>query len=179
SNSRKVSSGSSDGITAIANKLDSLRRDMKTLKENEHDIQVGCETCGGAHLDKECPLREDVKSIEELKYGEFGRSFPNNSGNNARYRVGTERADMEDWMKKLQESTHMNIRNQNAPLKNLGTQVEQLIKDYQAKTANEVPNSSIGQYKAIFMDNEAPRYETSSNGTNKLHIVSFISNDNV
>nr|GFA13255.1 hypothetical protein [Tanacetum cinerariifolium] len=87
SNSRKVSSGSSDGIAAIANKLDSLRRDMKMLKENEHDIQVGCETCGGAHLDKECPLREDVKSIEEVKYGEFGRSFPNNSGNNARYRV--------------------------------------------------------------------------------------------
>ncbi|GJY31132.1 hypothetical protein Tco_0414627 [Tanacetum coccineum] len=48
------------------------------------------------------------------------------------------RTDMEDWTKKLQESTNMNIRNQNDSLKNLETQVEQLIKDYQAKDANEV-----------------------------------------
>nr|GEY99250.1 hypothetical protein [Tanacetum cinerariifolium] len=84
----KVSNGSSDGIATIANKLDSLRRDMKKLKENVHAIQLGCETYGRAHLDKECPLHEDVKSIEEVKYGEFGRSFPNNSINGARYRVG-------------------------------------------------------------------------------------------
>ncbi|GKE47340.1 hypothetical protein Tco_1478598, partial [Tanacetum coccineum] len=92
SNSRKVSSGSSDGIAAIANKLDSLGRDMKNLKENVHAIQIGCETCGGAHLDKECPLSEDVKSVKEVKYGEFGRSFPNNNKNNASMLV--EVADM-------------------------------------------------------------------------------------
>ncbi|GKD56862.1 hypothetical protein Tco_1290249 [Tanacetum coccineum] len=79
-----------------------------------------------------------VKSVEEVKYGEFGRSFPNNNRNGARYRVGPlgyyiridnyapfgekkpsldelmnkhleestgRRAEMEDWMKKLQEST--------------------------------------------------------------------------
>ncbi|GJW29991.1 hypothetical protein Tco_0046866 [Tanacetum coccineum] len=64
STSRKVSNGSSDGIAAIANILDSLERDMKKLKENVHVIQVGCESCGGAHLDKECPLLENIKSIE-------------------------------------------------------------------------------------------------------------------
>ncbi|GKE01682.1 hypothetical protein Tco_1389665, partial [Tanacetum coccineum] len=89
------------------------------------------------------------------------------------------RADMEDWMKKLQESTDMNIRNQNASLKNLETQVKQLTKDYQAKVANEIPNSSIGQCKSIFTNNKASRDETSSNGTNELHGVSFISDDNV
>ncbi|GKG32629.1 hypothetical protein Tco_0430139 [Tanacetum coccineum] len=56
SNSRKVSNGSSNGIAAIANKLDSLGRDVKKLRENMHAIQVECETCGGAYLDKECPL---------------------------------------------------------------------------------------------------------------------------
>ncbi|GKE10080.1 hypothetical protein Tco_1413631 [Tanacetum coccineum] len=120
SNSRKVSSGSSDGIAAIANKLDSLGRDMKNLKENVHAIQVGCETCGGVHLDKECPLSEDVKSVKEVKYSEFGRSFPNNNKNNARYRC-----------------------------------------------------------KAIFADNKAPGDETFSNGTNELHGVSFVYDDNV
>ncbi|GJU23236.1 hypothetical protein Tco_1252277 [Tanacetum coccineum] len=69
---RKVSNGSSDGITAITSKLDSLRRDMKKLKENVLAIQVRCETRGGAHLNKECSLLEEVKSIEEVKYGEFG-----------------------------------------------------------------------------------------------------------
>ncbi|GJR94591.1 hypothetical protein Tco_0266765 [Tanacetum coccineum] len=88
SNSRKVNNGSSDGIAAIINKLDSLGRDMKKLKENVHAIQVGCETCGGSHLDKECPLHGEVKTIEEVKYGKFGTSFRNNSGNRARYRVG-------------------------------------------------------------------------------------------
>ncbi|GKE01683.1 hypothetical protein Tco_1389666 [Tanacetum coccineum] len=87
-NSRKVSCVSSDEIAAIANKLDSLTRDIKNLKEHMHAIQVRCETCGGAHLDKECPLHEDVKCVKEVKYGEFGLSFPNINRNNARYHVG-------------------------------------------------------------------------------------------
>ncbi|GKC35059.1 hypothetical protein Tco_1047443 [Tanacetum coccineum] len=135
--SRRVSNDSSAGIAAITNKLDSLRRDIKKLKENVHAIQVGCENCGGAHLNKECPLHEEVKSVEEVKYGEFGRPFLNNNRNGARYRVGPpgyytrvdnrppfgekkpsleelmnkhieespqKRAEMEEWMKKLQES---------------------------------------------------------------------------
>ncbi|GKF12497.1 hypothetical protein Tco_0050423, partial [Tanacetum coccineum] len=91
STSKKVSNSSSDRTAATANKLDSLGRDMEKLKENVHAIQVGCETCRGAHLDKECPHREEVKSVEEVKYGEFGRSFLNNNGNGARYRVGLPR----------------------------------------------------------------------------------------
>ncbi|GJY14980.1 retrovirus-related pol polyprotein from transposon TNT 1-94 [Tanacetum coccineum] len=59
----------SDGIAAIVNKLDSLGRDMKKLKENVHAIQVGCQTCERAYLDKECPLNKEVKSVEEVKYG--------------------------------------------------------------------------------------------------------------
>nr|GEX50028.1 hypothetical protein [Tanacetum cinerariifolium] len=38
STSRKVSNGCLDGIAAIANKLDSLGRDIKKLKENVHAI---------------------------------------------------------------------------------------------------------------------------------------------
>ncbi|GKD43575.1 MAK10-like protein [Tanacetum coccineum] len=188
-NSRKVSSISPDGITEIANKLDSLTRDIKNLKENMHAIQVRCETCGGAHLDKECPLHEDVK-YHVGPPGYYTRvdnrpPFDENRPNlkelmNKHLEESTwRRADMEDRLKKLQESTNMNIRNQNASLKNLETQVKQLTKDYQAEVANEIPNSSIGQCKAIFTDNEAPRDEISSNGTNELHGVFFISDDNV
>ncbi|GKB59244.1 protein kinase-like domain, concanavalin A-like lectin/glucanase domain protein [Tanacetum coccineum] len=47
------SSSNFERIAAIINKLDSMGRDMKKLKENVHAIQVGCQTCGGAHLNKE------------------------------------------------------------------------------------------------------------------------------
>ncbi|GKB47524.1 hypothetical protein Tco_0898277 [Tanacetum coccineum] len=52
---------------------------------------VGCKICEGAHLDKDYPLNKEVKRVEEVKYGKFGRSFPNNGGNRARYRVGPPR----------------------------------------------------------------------------------------
>nr|GEW31841.1 hypothetical protein [Tanacetum cinerariifolium] len=83
----RISNDSSARFVAITNKLDSHGRDMKKLKENVHAIQVGCENCGGAHLNKECLLHEEFKSAEEVKYGEFRRPFLNN-GNGARYCVG-------------------------------------------------------------------------------------------
>ncbi|GJT30799.1 hypothetical protein Tco_0911074 [Tanacetum coccineum] len=125
--------------------------------------KVGCEYYGEAHLNKDCPIHEEVKSIEEVKYGEFRRPFSNNNDNGARYRVGPsgyytrvdnrppfgekkpsleelmnkyieestrKRAEMEEWMKKLQESTELNTKNQNTSLKNLETRIEQLAKDY-------------------------------------------------
>ncbi|GJZ81459.1 hypothetical protein Tco_0646453 [Tanacetum coccineum] len=83
-------------------------------------------------------------------------------------------------MKKLKENMHAlrNLwRNQNAALKNLETQVEQLTKDFQAKVAKEAPISStpIGHCKENFANNDAQSVETSSNETNKLHKVSSIS----
>ncbi|GKD20065.1 hypothetical protein Tco_1221768 [Tanacetum coccineum] len=68
---QRATNDSSDGITATTNKLDSIGRDMKKLKENVHAIQVGCENYEGTHLNKECPLNEEVNSVEEVKYEEF------------------------------------------------------------------------------------------------------------
>ncbi|GJV68376.1 hypothetical protein Tco_1483885 [Tanacetum coccineum] len=47
----------------------------------------------GAHLDKECPLNKEVKSMDEVKYGEFGRPFPNNSRNDGIFNRGIARYD--------------------------------------------------------------------------------------
>ncbi|GKA93207.1 hypothetical protein Tco_0815193 [Tanacetum coccineum] len=64
--SRYIGSNSSrDGLAALVNKLDNLRRDMKKLKGSVHAIQVGCQICEGPHLDKDCPLNEEVKQVEE------------------------------------------------------------------------------------------------------------------
>ncbi|GKA32639.1 hypothetical protein Tco_0719006 [Tanacetum coccineum] len=66
------SSSSNDGLAALVNKLDNLGRDMKKLKASVHTIQIGCQICEGPHLDKDCPLNEEVKQVEEVRYGEFG-----------------------------------------------------------------------------------------------------------
>nr|GEU68188.1 hypothetical protein [Tanacetum cinerariifolium] len=67
SSSRNIdSSSNSEGIAAIVSKLGSL----------------------GTYLEMECPLNEEVKSMEEVKYGEFDRLFPNNSQNDSRFNRG-------------------------------------------------------------------------------------------
>ncbi|GJZ30920.1 hypothetical protein Tco_0575967 [Tanacetum coccineum] len=80
------SSSSKDGLTALVNKLDNLERDMK-LKESVHAIQVGCQIYEGPHLNKDCPLNEEVKQVEEGRYGEFGRTAPFNGNNGGKFRV--------------------------------------------------------------------------------------------
>ncbi|GKB20171.1 reverse transcriptase domain-containing protein [Tanacetum coccineum] len=83
-----VSNSDTDGLAVIISKLDNLGRDMKKLNENVHAIQVGCQICEEPHLDKECPLNEEVKRVEEVKYREFGRLAPFNGSNRAKFHVG-------------------------------------------------------------------------------------------
>ncbi|GJR51213.1 reverse transcriptase domain-containing protein [Tanacetum coccineum] len=79
---------------------------------------------------------------------------------------------MEEWIKKIQESTEINTRNQGASLKNLETQIEQLTKEVHAKASTKVLTSSVGQCKEVYDD--APINKESSNKTNEIHGVSFI-----
>ncbi|GKG00095.1 hypothetical protein Tco_0301785 [Tanacetum coccineum] len=76
-----------DEIATITNKLDILGRDMKNLDKSVYAIQVGCDLCEGMHLEKECPLKEEVNGVEEAKYDELGRTFPSNGSSRAKYRV--------------------------------------------------------------------------------------------
>ncbi|GJZ70729.1 hypothetical protein Tco_0634580, partial [Tanacetum coccineum] len=49
---------------------------------------VGCQICEGPHLDKDCPLNEEVKQVKEVRYGEFGRTTPFNGNNEGKFCVG-------------------------------------------------------------------------------------------
>ncbi|GKA87161.1 hypothetical protein Tco_0808872 [Tanacetum coccineum] len=49
---------------------------------------VRCQICEGPHLDKDCPLIEEVKQVEDVRYGEFGRTTPFNRSNGGKFRVG-------------------------------------------------------------------------------------------
>ncbi|GJW38439.1 hypothetical protein Tco_0064284 [Tanacetum coccineum] len=52
---------------------------------------VGCQICEGPHLDKDCPLNEEVRQVEEVRYGEFRRTTPFNENNEGKFRVGPPR----------------------------------------------------------------------------------------
>ena len=72
-------------MSALTNQLEKLGREVKKIKESVHAIQVGCEICEGAHLAKDCPLKDDDEvHVEEVKYGD-GRPFQGNSNG---YRMG-------------------------------------------------------------------------------------------
>ncbi|GKA56493.1 phospholipase-like protein [Tanacetum coccineum] len=135
---------------------------MKKLKENVHAIQVGCQNCGGAHFDKDCLLNEEVKSIEEAKYGEFERSSPFSNG--AKYRIGPpryyiridNRPSFGEKRPSLEELMNKHMEESTASLKNLDTQIEQLTKEFHAKVTNEINNSSFDLCKAVSVDEKTP-----------------------
>ncbi|GKD50027.1 reverse transcriptase domain-containing protein [Tanacetum coccineum] len=165
---------------------------------SSRDIESSSNSEGVAAID--CPLKEEVKSIEEAKYGEFRRPSPFSNG--AKYHVGPpryytridnclpfgekrpsleelmnkhleestrRRTEMEEWVKKLQENTKINTQNQSASLKNLDTQIEQLTKEFHAKTATKINNSSFDQCKAVYTDKRTPL-------DNEPYKVPFVSN---
>ncbi|GKB32255.1 hypothetical protein Tco_0871656 [Tanacetum coccineum] len=68
-------SSNKDRLDALVNKLDNLGIDMKKLKKSVHAIQVGCQICEGPHLDKDCPLNEEVKQVEEVEDSVWSKSF--------------------------------------------------------------------------------------------------------
>nr|GEW85454.1 hypothetical protein [Tanacetum cinerariifolium] len=85
------SSSDTDGLAAVISKLDNLGRDIKKLKENVHAIQIGCQICKGPHLNEECSLKEEVKQVDEVKYGEFRRLAPFNESSGTKFYVGPPR----------------------------------------------------------------------------------------
>nr|GEW50721.1 putative reverse transcriptase domain-containing protein [Tanacetum cinerariifolium] len=62
---KRTSGGSLDGIVIITNKLDSLVKDMKKLKEKMHAIQVSCEICEVSHLHKDCPPKKKLRELRK------------------------------------------------------------------------------------------------------------------
>nr|GEX95673.1 hypothetical protein [Tanacetum cinerariifolium] len=137
---RRVSYDSSGGIAAITSKLDSLRRDMKKLKENVYAIQLGCKNFKGDHPNKECPLHEEAKNVEEVKYGVFGQTFINKRGN-----VGSSKKALRHIKKGHDEI----IRNLESKVKALTGEVE-----------GRAIRTKIGEYKAIFTKEGLPLYTT-------------------
>ncbi|GKE53210.1 DNA-directed DNA polymerase [Tanacetum coccineum] len=76
--SRSRSTKTSDGLAAIQAQLNNLGREIKKVNKKVYAAQVVCEQCKGPHYTKDCPLKEEGKTLEEdycTYYMQFGRPF--------------------------------------------------------------------------------------------------------
>ncbi|GKE35268.1 hypothetical protein Tco_1454590 [Tanacetum coccineum] len=169
---------SSEGIAAIVNKLENLDRDIKKLKEYVHAIQVGCQICEGAHLDKDFPLNKEVKSVEEVKYGEFGRPFPNNNRNDGRLNrydqpssgerrpslteiinkymeeASKRHAEQVKWLKKFYQGIETSREAHDKIILGLETRVKTLANEVEGR----VNNGKFKEFKTIYAKDGSPLY---------------------
>ncbi|GJS25177.1 pyruvate dehydrogenase (acetyl-transferring) kinase, mitochondrial [Tanacetum coccineum] len=72
---KTISTKTSDGLVAIQAQLNNLRREIKKVNEKVYATQVGCEQCKGPYYTKDCPLKEEGKTLEEAYYTQFGAPF--------------------------------------------------------------------------------------------------------
>ncbi|GJS97292.1 protein kinase-like domain, concanavalin A-like lectin/glucanase domain protein [Tanacetum coccineum] len=133
-----------------------------------------------AHIDKDCPLNEEVKSVEEVKYGEFGRSFPNNNRNDGRFNRGgydqpssgerrpslTEiinkymeeaskrHAEQDEWLKKFYQSTETSREAHDKIIQGLETKVKTLANEVEGR----VNNGKFKECKTICTEDGLPLY---------------------
>ncbi|GJR17006.1 reverse transcriptase domain-containing protein [Tanacetum coccineum] len=124
---------------------------MKKLKENVHAIQVGCQNCEGAHLDKECPLNEEVKGMVEVKYREFSQPFPNNKYDGIFNKGGYEQPSSGEKRPSLTEVINKYIEEAS---KRQAKQDEWLKKFYQRRANNK----KFKERKTIYSENGLPLY---------------------
>ncbi|GJW21418.1 hypothetical protein Tco_0032040 [Tanacetum coccineum] len=73
--SRGRSTKNSDILAAIQAQLNNLGREIKKVYEKAYVAQIGCEQCKGSHYTKDCPLKEEGKSLKEAYYTQFGGPF--------------------------------------------------------------------------------------------------------
>ncbi|GJU46180.1 hypothetical protein Tco_1203446 [Tanacetum coccineum] len=64
--SRTRSTKTFDGLAAIQAQLNNLGREIKKVNEKVYTAQVRYEQCKGPHYTKDCLLKEEGKTLEEL-----------------------------------------------------------------------------------------------------------------
>ncbi|GKB55196.1 reverse transcriptase domain-containing protein [Tanacetum coccineum] len=117
------STETSDGLAAIQAQLNNLGREIKKVNEKVYATHVGCEQCKGPRYTKDCPQKEEEKTLEEANYTQFCGPF---QGGGYRATPGnSNRANEQDTTGKrigsLPSSTETNPRDQ---VKSISTTIE-------------------------------------------------------
>ncbi|GKC63480.1 hypothetical protein Tco_1096078 [Tanacetum coccineum] len=141
---RQRSNDRSDDIGVVTNRLDSLKYDMLKFKENIHAIQLSCKIYVGTHLTQECPLRNESKTIEQVKYIGFLEETVNKYCEESI----KEQAANDEWIRNFRENTNLNLEKLDAITKNLEVKVEKLTKAILKNECNTVEKVKTNMEKA-------------------------------
>ncbi|GJV61912.1 retrovirus-related pol polyprotein from transposon TNT 1-94, partial [Tanacetum coccineum] len=157
--------------TAADAKLNNLRREIKKVNKKVYAAQVGCELCKGPHYTKDCPLKEEGKTLEEAYYTQFGAPYQPRGQyratgpgfyqrNNESSSYPNQRQTLEESLtkfmaesakrheenlniiKEIRASTNEAIRNQGASIKTLEIQIGQMSKVLQERGIEGFPGST-------------------------------------
>ncbi|GJV52830.1 DNA-directed DNA polymerase [Tanacetum coccineum] len=169
--SRTRSTKTSDGLAAIQAQLNNVGREIKKVNEKVYSAQVGCELCKGPHYTKDCPQKEEGKTLEEAYYTQFGAPYQpggqyraagpgfyqRNNGNSSyhdrrpnleesltKFMVESTKRHEEssNIIKDIRASTDAAIRNQGASIKTLEIQIRQMSKVLQERGFGCLPSST-------------------------------------
>ncbi|GKE06560.1 DNA-directed DNA polymerase [Tanacetum coccineum] len=157
-----------DSNGAIPTMIAADAKKIKKVNEKVYAAQVGCELCKGPHYTKDCPLKEEGKTLEEAYYTQIGVPFPQGGQyraatlgfyqrNNANPSYHERRQSMEESLskfitelakrheeksnliKEIRASTDASIRNQGASIKTLEIQIGQMSKVLQERGFGSLP----------------------------------------
>ncbi|GJZ12995.1 DNA-directed DNA polymerase [Tanacetum coccineum] len=133
----------SDGLAAIQAQLNNLGREIKKVNEKVYAAQVGCEQCKSPHYTKDCPLKEEGKTLKEDYYTQFGAPFEG-GGYRATASGESEKRHEENsnLIKEIRASTDAAIRNQGASIKTFEIQIGQMSKVLQERGFGSLPSST-------------------------------------
>ncbi|GJV38075.1 putative reverse transcriptase domain-containing protein [Tanacetum coccineum] len=166
--SRTRSIETSDELAAIQAQLNNLGREIKKVNEKVYAAQVGCELCKGPHYTKDCPQKEEGKTLEEAYYTQFGApyqpggqyraagpGFYQCSNKNSLYTARREtmeeslakfmaesakrHEENSNIIKEIRASTDATIRNQGASIKTLELQIKKMSKVLQERGFGSLP----------------------------------------
>ncbi|GKB87319.1 hypothetical protein Tco_0959591, partial [Tanacetum coccineum] len=73
--SRTRSTKTSDRLAAIQDQLNNLRGEINKVNEKVYASQVGYKLFKGPHYMKDCPQKEEGKTLEEAYYTQFGAPY--------------------------------------------------------------------------------------------------------
>ncbi|GJY56100.1 hypothetical protein Tco_0455215, partial [Tanacetum coccineum] len=124
--SRRRSTETSDGLAAIQAKLNNLGREIKKVNAKVYAAQVRCEQCKGPYYTKDCPQKEEGKTLEEAYYTQFGRPFQ--GGDIEQQLQAKKHEEYSNLIKEIRATTDAAIRNQGASIKTLEIQIGQMSK---------------------------------------------------
>ncbi|GJU51307.1 hypothetical protein Tco_1220862 [Tanacetum coccineum] len=136
--SRSRSTETLDGLAAIQAQLNNLGREIKKVNEKVYAAQVGCEQCKGPHYTKDCPLKEEGKTLEEAYYTQSMEDTLNKFMSE----LAKRHEENSNLIKEIRASTDAAIQNQRATIKTLEIQIGQMSKVLQERGFRSLPSST-------------------------------------